>query len=130
MTLHAQITMPDSQQFPYKLCLIKWLISYQRYLLIMWMFQGYRCESGIVTFPWKVTWNYGYSRPFKVWNLKGNKTLTLLQGWGEKAQFSIFPPSICQPGQKEGFKFEILWKMFQIFDKYWSKGGWCLQGQD
>ena len=37
-------------------------------LLIRRKFQGYRCESDIAFFAWKVTWNYAYS------HFKGTKS--------------------------------------------------------
>ena len=54
--------MPDLQRYPWKLCLTRLTSLNECFCFFLFIFlrklRGYRCESAIAIFAWRVTWSY------------------------------------------------------------------------
>ena len=57
VTLYAKMAIPDSQRYPEKLSLIYYELCKQILFNKVFSTKVHCCESGIVIFAWRVTWN-------------------------------------------------------------------------
>ena len=76
-------------------------------------FKGYRCESGIAIFAWRITWNYAYS-PFKT---KTTKVIIKLKTF--KTHFLKFVSFINLPCGHVLSHTKFGPDRFSRFDVYW-----------